>query len=73
MNKRDLRLRLVGHLLEHGGKRVTRHLNRTTRCEQCHGTLDIRTSATTGEVVEECPRCGVTRSVPRFLPVEEEK
>jgi hypothetical protein len=73
MNRRDLRLRLVGHLLEHGGKQVTRDLNRTIRCEQCHGHLDIGTNAITGEVVEECPRCGRTQVVPRFLPAEEEE
>jgi hypothetical protein len=59
MIKRDLRLKLVGHLLEHGGQRVTRDLNRTTRCMQCHGRLDMSTDAMTGEV-------------PRFRPEEEE-
>ena len=72
MTKRDLRLNLVGHLLEHGGKRVTRDLNRTIRCEQCHGHLDIGTNPVTGVVVEECPRCGMSQPVPRFLPAEEE-
>jgi hypothetical protein len=72
MIKRDLRLKLVGHLLEHGGQRVTRDLNRTTRCMQCHGRLDMSTDAMTGEVVEECLRCGMRRPVPRFRPEEEE-
>lgn len=72
MSKRDLRLKLVGHLLEHGGRRVTRDLNRTDRCEKCHGHLEIGTDARTGEVVEECPRCGVSRPVPRFLPADGE-
>ena len=73
MTKRDVRLELVGHLLEHGGTRVTRDLNRPIRCEQCHGHLHIGTDARTGEVVEECPRCGVSRLVPRFLPADEEE
>jgi hypothetical protein len=73
VNKRDLRLKLVGHLLEGGGKRVTRHLNRTIHCERCQGQLDIGTNPRTGEVVEECPHCGVSRPVPRFLPADEEQ
>ena len=73
MNRRDPRLSLVGHLLEHGGKRVTLDVNRTIRCEQCHGHLDIGTNAKTGEVVEICPCCGVSRPVPRFLPAEEQE
>ncbi len=72
MRKRDLRSKLVGHLLERGGQRVIRDLNRTTRCIRCHGHLDMSTDAMTGEVVEECLRCGMRRAVPRFRPEEEE-
>ena len=72
MNKRDLRSKLVGHLLERGGQRVIRDLQRTTRCMQCHGHLDMGTDAMTGEVVEECLRCGMRQPVPRFRPEEEE-
>ena len=73
MVKRDLRRQLVGHLLERDGKRVIRDLNRTVRCTQCHGHLDIRTDAMSGQIVEECPRCGTTRLVPRFRPIEEDE
>ena len=70
MIKRDLRSKLVGHLLERGGQRVIRDLNRTTRCMQCHGRLDMSVDAMTGEVVEECLHCGMRRPVPRFRPEE---
>jgi hypothetical protein len=72
MIKRDLRLKLVGHLLERGGQRVIRDLNRTTRCLRCHDRLDMSTDAMTGEVVEECLRCGMRQPVPRFRPEDEE-
>jgi hypothetical protein len=72
MIKRDLRLKLVGHLLERGGQRVIRDLNRSARCMQCHGRLDMSIDAMTGEVVEECLRCGMHRPVPRFRPEEED-
>ncbi len=73
MVKRDLRRQLVGHLLERDGKRVIRDLNRTVRCARCNSHLDIRTDGMSGQIVEECPRCGTTRLVPRFRPVEEDE
>ena len=73
MAKRDLRQELLGHLLEGRGELITRNVNRTIHCEQCGGHLEIRTLPMTGRIVEDCPRCGTSRAVPRFLPVVEDE
>ncbi len=73
MAKRDLRHELLGHLLEGTGELVTRDVNRTIHCEQCGGQLEMRTLPMTGQTVEECRRCGTSRLVPLFRPLEEEE
>ncbi|NIM49315.1 MAG: hypothetical protein GTO22_08655 [Gemmatimonadales bacterium] len=73
MAKRDLRHKLLGHLLECSGGLVVRDLNRTIHCRRCGGHLDMRTIPMTGQIVEECRRCGMSQRVQRFLPVAEDE
>ena len=72
MAKRDLRKRLVGHHGEGGGELASRDVNRSAHCERCGGKLDLSTIPMTGQIVEECQRCGTRRLVRRFMPVEDE-
>lgn len=73
MAKRDLRHELLGHLLECSGELVTRDVNRTTHCQRCGGHLDMRTLPMTGQMVEDCRRCGTSQRIQRFLPVAEKE
>ncbi len=73
MAKRDLRHKLLGHLLEGRGELITRDVNRTIHCEQCGGHLEMRTLPMTGQRVEGCRPCGTSRPVQRFLPVTEDE
>ncbi len=73
MAKRDLRHKLLGHLLEGRGELITLDVNRTIHCEQCGGYLEMRTLPMTGQTVEECQRCATSQPIPRFLAVEDEK
>ncbi len=73
MAKRDLRHKLLGHLLEGRGELITRDVNRTIHCEQCGGHLEMRTLPMTGQIVEECRCCGTSQPIPRFLPVAEDE
>ncbi len=72
MAKRDLRRRLVGYHAEGGGELASRDVNLSAHCERCGGRLDMRTLAMTTQIVEECRRCGTSRLVQRFVPVEDE-
>jgi hypothetical protein len=73
MPKRDLRQKLLGHLLEGSGDPVMREVSLTVRCKQCGGRLEMRSDAMTGHAVEECRRCGASRPVPRFRPLGDEE
>jgi hypothetical protein len=72
MAKRDLRKRLVGHDQEGDGDLASRDVSRSAHCERCGGKLDWRTIPMTGQIVEECRRCGTSRLVQRFVPMEDE-
>jgi hypothetical protein len=72
MTKRDLRHKLLGHLLEGSGELIVRDVNRTTHCERCGGHLEMHTLPMTGHIVEECARCGKIEPIRRFLPVVED-
>jgi len=72
MAKRDRRRRLVGHHAEGGGELASRDVNLSAHCERWGGKLDMRTIPMTGRIVEECRRCGTSRLVRRFVPVENE-
>ena len=71
--KPDRRGLLHGHELEVGDELVTRDVNRTMKCTQCGGRLEVRTVPMTGRVLEECRHCGTSEPVHRFTPIEESK
>ena len=74
MAKRDLRGKLLGHLLGGSGELIVRDVNPPIHCEQCGSHLEMRTLPMIGEIVEECRGCGTSRPVRRFLAaVEDEK
>ena len=73
MAKRDLRKKLMGHHPEESGELISRDVSRSTHCGECGAKLDISTLPMTSQVVEECPRCGWSQPVRRFVPQEEEK
>jgi len=72
MTKPDRRKKLTGCRLEGRGELVSRDVSRAATCERCGGKLDMRTIPMTGQIVEECRRCGTSRLVQRFVPVEDE-
>lgn len=73
MVKPDRRKKLLGRRLEGGGELVSRDVTRAPLCERCGGRLDMRTTPMTGQIVEECQRCGMRQPVQRFLPVAEDE
>ena len=74
MAKRDLRDKLLGHLLGGSGELIIRDVNLPIHCEQCGGHLEVRMVPMSGQIVEECRGCGTSHPVRRFLAaVEDEK
>ena len=71
--KRDRRRELLGHELRAGEDLVTRNVNRTLKCPQCGGPLQLNTVPMTGQTVEVCADCGTSKPVHRFRPVGEDK
>ena len=69
--KSDRRRQLRGHELEAGEKLVTRDVNRTLKCVQCGGPLELHTVPMTGQAIEVCRRCGTSHPIVRFRPEEE--
>ncbi len=72
MALRDLRRQLRGRFLEGCGELTTRDVGRDAHCEGCGDKLDIHTEPMTGQTVEDCPRCGTSQPVQRFLAVEDD-
>ncbi len=72
MAERDLRHQLRGHFLEGGGELTNRDVSQAALCERCGDKLDIHTVPMTGQTVEDCPRCGTSRPVQRFVAVEDD-
>jgi hypothetical protein len=73
MAKRDLRQKLLGHLVEGSGELIIRNVDQTIQCDRCGGHLQMRTLPMTGQLVEGCRHCGTSQPVPRFLPVTEDE
>jgi hypothetical protein len=69
MRRRDLRQKLLGHLVEGSGELIIRDVGRTIQCDRCGSHLEMRTLPMTGQMLEECLHCGTSQPVQRFLPV----